>query len=171
MSIVACRVEKSTIQIAADSIVVLGTTKQQLSKLEKFSNGLVIGGTGTAEETALMFLFAETHAVPSEGTRGILEFINEFAGWKQAKIGDWSIGNSYIFVYKGTAYLISNFFVTEIKEYNAVGAGMDFALAALLLGKDAKEAVEVACKLSCYCNLPVEHYEIPRDFTIQSSYI
>ncbi len=58
---------------------------------------------------------------------------------------------------------IESFFVQEITDFAAIGAGRDFALAALHLGHDARKAVEVACKLSVYCEVPVKAYEVSKE--------
>lgn len=50
-------------------------------------------------------------------------------------------------------------FVCQIKDYVAIGAGDDFATAALYLGHTPREAVEVACNLSCYVAGPIVEYE------------
>lgn len=47
----------------------------------------------------------------------------------------------------------------ECKSY-AMGHGRDFALAAMHLGKSAKEAVEVACALDVYCGNGVDALDI-----------
>lgn len=44
--------------------------------------------------------------------------------------------------------------VTE--GYFAMGAGRDYALAALHLGYDARRAVEVACALDIYCGMGID---------------
>ena len=45
--------------------------------------------------------------------------------------------------------------VEEIDDFAAIGAGRDYAYAALYLGATPKEAVEVACELSCYVSEPI----------------
>lgn len=48
---------------------------------------------------------------------------------------------------------------TPIKIENpshAIGSGRDFAVAAMYLGKDAREAVEIACELCGSCGLGVD---------------
>jgi len=64
--------------------------------------------------------------------------------------------NDFIVVWQGRAFEIDGTLtVHEITDFAAIGAGSDFALAALHLGKTATEACEVACKLSVMCELPV----------------
>ena len=45
--------------------------------------------------------------------------------------------------------------IEEINDYAAIGAGRDYAYAALYLGHEPKEAVKVACDLSCYVSEPI----------------
>jgi len=52
--------------------------------------------------------------------------------------------------------------VQRVEKFEAIGAGSDFALAALFLGKDSREAVEVACQLSIYCEEPIISFEMRR---------
>lgn len=51
--------------------------------------------------------------------------------------------------------MIANMFVREIKDYYAIGAGEDFATAALYLGHTPKEAVKTACDISCFVAEPI----------------
>lgn len=48
--------------------------------------------------------------------------------------------------------------VDEILKYHAIGAGMDYALAALYLGATAVQSIETACELSIYCEYPIKSY-------------
>ena len=43
----------------------------------------------------------------------------------------------------------------------AWGSGRDYAMAALLLGKSAKEAVDLACQLNAFCGGGVDVLELP----------
>lgn len=68
--------------------------------------------------------------------------------------------NDFIVLWKRKAFWLSGTFVKEIKKYQAIGAGMDFALAALHLGHSAKEACEIACELSVFCEKPVKSFVV-----------
>lgn len=60
-----------------------------------------------------------------------------------------------ILKYERTAYPI------EIEEKtHAMGSGRDYALAALYLGKTAREAVEVACALDINCGKGIDTLEL-----------
>lgn len=45
-------------------------------------------------------------------------------------------------------------------RYNATGSGRDYALAAMYLGKTAREAVEVACALDVNCGKGIDTLEL-----------
>ena len=65
-------------------------------------------------------------------------------------------------VFEGKVFLIEGFYVKEIEEYMAIGAGMDFALAALYLGSTVQEAIKTACHLSILCEEPINIVEIKK---------
>lgn len=156
MSVVAIRIEKDKIVIGADSILVHGYTqeKDKYAKLEEV-NGMVIGSVGTAREGALFRLFARTRKPRESTDDGILEFLSDFQDWMNKKTGETRINNSYILVYDGNAFMIDGFYIKQVNSYTAIGAGEDFALAALYLGSSVKESIQAACHLSTMCEEPV----------------
>ena len=160
MSVVACLVTENGYEIASDSITTRGYTQsrgQNVKHSKLFEvNDMKIGGVGLAEETSLLYLFATTHRPSSATQKGILEFLSEFSDWKNKKVSKSSIDNSYVIGYEGKAFATNDWFVSEIVTYHAVGAGMNFALAALHLGHSAEKAVETAIELSIYCEGPVQ---------------
>lgn len=155
MSVVCVKVSKGYIHFAADSIVVRGYTKQKdFTKLEKI-NGMIIGGVGYAEETNLLFMFARTHKPIEPTEKGLSDFIFEFYKWKNDLQKNFDSNNNYLIGVGGHCFYIENMFVKEVLTYQAIGAGMDYSLAALYLGKTAKDAVKVACELCCYVAEPI----------------
>lgn len=159
MSIVACRVYEDGYEISSDSIVVTGYTQTKGDEFKRSKlfevNGIVIGGVGYAEGNSLMQLFLETHGIAREDERAVLEFISEFSIWKKEKTDSHEIENAYIIGMKKKAFYVNKWMVSEVNCYTAIGAGMDYALAALYLGKSSAEAVGVATELSIYCEKPV----------------
>ena len=166
MSVVACRVSEDKITVASDSITVRGYTQSRsinsFSKLS-FTNGMIIGTVGSAEEGSLFMLFCTNHKPERSDESAILAFMTEFAAWKKAKADSNVINNDYILVLENKAFSIHRFFVEEILHYTAIGAGDDYALAALYLGHDVQKAVEVACELSILCERPIVYYEMVRN--------
>lgn len=158
MSVVCAKVYKDEIVLAADSILVRGwsskTTEHTFSKLNKV-NGIIIGSCGFAQEHSLMTHYMETHKPKNATTKAILDFMVEFTKWKKDYETSAEIKNCYIIAFDGKCFEVSCLFVTEIETYSAIGAGEDFAMAALYLGHSPKEAVKVACDLSCFVAEPI----------------
>ena len=159
MSVVACKVTKDGFEIASDSITMRGYTQSRgqnvkHSKLFELNN-MMIGGVGLAEETSLLYLFAATRHPGSATQQGILEFMSDFSDWKNKKINKSSLDNRYLIGFDGSVFLCDGWFVSEVVTYHAIGAGSDFALAALHLGHSAEKAVETAIELSIACEGPV----------------
>lgn len=163
MSVVAAKVYDNNIEISADSIAVRGYLKctTNINKIAPI-NGMIIGGVGTAEEISLMFRYASTHKPEQATESGVLAFITEFSKWK-GDYGDHCVNNHYLLVYGCKLFYIESMLVTEINDYWAIGAGEDFATAALYLGHSAKEAVKVSCELCCYVAEPIKTFEMDRD--------
>jgi ATP-dependent protease HslVU (ClpYQ) peptidase subunit len=164
MSVIAGKVYNDKIVIAADSIVVKGWSKRtgNFAKLLEINN-MIIGGTGSAEELSLFFRFAQTHKPESATEKDILVFATEFANWKQTNYNNNSfLKNTYLIAYDGHLFEIANMFINEIKDFAAIGAGEDFANAALYLGHSPEEAVKVACELCCFVSEPIIKYKMKR---------
>lgn len=162
MSVVAAKVyADGTIRIAADSIIVSGWSKRtnNFGKLEQI-NGMIVGSVGTAYETSLMWQYMRTHKPDGSEEKDVLSFIVEFIRWKRDLTGDATIQNNYLLAYKRKLFEISGLFVHEIRDYVAIGAGCDFATAALFLGHSTEESVEAACALSCVVAEPIVQCEM-----------
>lgn len=164
MSVVAAKVYEKEIIMAADSIIVKGWSKRN-SNFAKIAeiNDMILGGCGSAQEISLMWHYMQTHKPASATDKDVLTFIIEFAQWKN-NMGDGSrIENEYLFAYQGHLFEIQNMLVHEVFDYVAVGAGEDFANAALYLGHTPQEAVKVACDLSCYVCEPIVEYKMAKE--------
>jgi hypothetical protein len=125
-------------------------------------NGLLVGGVGKAEETSLFQIYASTHRIAAATESAVLEFLSEFSAWKKKKIDKADLENSYLLGVENVVFYIHGWYVTRISTFEAIGAGMDFALAALHLGHTPKEAVQVATELSVFCEGPIQ--ELSRQF-------
>lgn len=156
MSVVAAKVYEDKITVAADSILTNGWLKRNknFSKIANI-NGMIVGSTGTAQEGSLMWHYMETHRPASATEKDVLKFIVEFSNWKNGMGAGSCVENTYIMEFNGHLFEIEQMFVHEIFDYIAVGAGQDFATAALYLGRSPKEAVKVACDLSCFVCEPI----------------
>lgn len=164
MSVVAAKVYKKEIIVAADSIIVKGWSKRN-SNFAKIAeiNDMILGGCGSAQEISLMWHYMQTHKPASPSDKDILTFIVEFSQWKNNMGAGSIIENEYLFVYQGHLFEIENMFVHEVCDYIAIGAGEDFANAALYLGHSPLEAVKVACDLSCYVCEPIVEYKMVKE--------
>jgi len=161
MSVVAVKVEKNKITIGADSILVTGHTqeKDKLAKLFQNEWG-VVGDVGEAQEGALFQIFSKTRKPRESSVEAVTEFLFDFFSWKKDKTESTELVNSYIIVFGGKAFLVEGFYVKEVTDYTAIGAGMDFALASLYLGSSVKDAIKTSCHLSIYCEEPINIIEV-----------
>jgi ATP-dependent protease HslVU (ClpYQ) peptidase subunit len=147
MSVVAVRVEKNRIIIGADSILVSGSTQEKDKLAKLFQNEfMVVGDVGEAQEES--------------SVEAITEYLFDFFSWKKEKTESTELVNSYIIIFENKAFLVEGFYVKEVKDYTAIGAGMDFALASLYLGSTVEEAIRTACHLSIYCEEPINIIEV-----------
>lgn len=166
MSVVAAKVLEDKVVMAADSILVKGCSKRN-SNFAKIAgiNGMIVGGVGYAQEISLMWHYMQTHKPASPTEKDVLSFIVEFSQWKQGAVGNSQVENSYLLIYQGHLFEIEYMFVHEISDYIAIGAGEQFANAALYLGHTPREAVKVACDLSCYVSEPIIEYSMRKEMS------
>ena len=163
MSVVADRIEKNKIIIGSDSILVNGYTQEKDKLAKLFQNDfMVVGDVGQAQEGALFQIYTKTRKPREASLEGITEFLFEFYQWKKEKTESTELTNDYIIVFGGKAFLVEGFYVKEITDYMAIGAGMDFALAALYLGSSVQDAIKTACHLSILCEEPVNIITVPK---------
>jgi ATP-dependent protease HslVU (ClpYQ) peptidase subunit len=163
MSVVAVRVTNKKITIGADSILVSGWTqeKDKLAKLNEV-NGMVIGDCGDAQEGGLFLIYSKTRKPREASVEGMVEFMSEFQDWYRNKTEETKLTNQYVIVFEKKAFVMEGFWCKEVTDYTAIGAGMDFALAALYLGNSVKEAIKASCHLSVYCEEPINIIEIEK---------
>jgi len=163
MSVVAVKVTKNKITIGADSILVSGWTqeKDKLAKLNEV-NGMIIGDVGDAQEGALFLIFCKTHQPREASVDALVDFMSEFQDWMNKKIEVTNLDNQYIIVLDKKVFMMEGFFIKEVTDYTAIGAGMDYALSALYLGNSVKDSIKAACHLSIYCEEPINIMEVEK---------
>jgi len=163
MSVVAVKVTKEKIVIGADSILVSGWTqeKDKLAKLNEV-NGMVVGDVGDAQEGALFLMYCKTRKPREASVEALVEFMSEFQDWMTKKVEVNKLENQYVIILGGKAFMMEGFFIKEVTDYTAIGAGMDYSLAALYLGNSVKESIKAACHLSIYCEEPINIMEIKK---------
>ena len=155
MSVIAVKVEKDKITVAADSIIIKDDLKRtNFRKVYKFDD-IIVAGAGSAQELALFFEYAKTNKPSGANVSAIQNYMAGFLSMRETCLDEHKIDNDYIIVYKGHAYEVEGFLVQEITEYTAIGEGEAYALSALYLGHTAIEAVEAACHFSCFVSEPI----------------
>ncbi len=160
MTVIAARKYADRIEFAADSIITRGSTQisdRTLDAPKLFQhNGLTIGLTGALAEGSLMQIFTRNHKPASASLEGLIDFLFEFEGWVRHRDTGFTIANAYLIGFEGKLFrTYARFDVFEISEFEAIGAGQDFAITAMHLEKSPTEAVSIACTLSVWCSLPV----------------
>ena len=160
MSVVAVKVDPHKIRIAADSILIKEDLKKtNFKKLCKFKD-IIVAGCGSAEELSLFFKFAEEFTPASCDINGIRHYMKSFSDVLEDCYNDRKINNDYIIIYRGHVYEVEGMFVQEITDYTAIGEGEPYALAELYLGHDVVDAVQAACKFSCFVSEPIVSFEV-----------
>lgn len=164
MGVVAAKVYKDKIVMAADSIVVRGRSKRIDNGIVKINkiNDMIVGSTGYAQELSLMWQYMTTHKPATATEKDVLDFVIEFSRWKRELIGSYSVDNTYLMAYDGHLFQIENMLVCEVSEWIAIGTGEEFANAALYLGNNPRDAVKVACELSCFVAEPIIEYTMQK---------
>ncbi len=164
MSVVAVKVYEDKIVIGADSqSTSYFHNKDSTNKIYKISDDFVIGGVGWTSHNQMMYLFCETNKPAGGRKRDILEFFVQFNEWMKKKADDFRPNNSFLVAFSGKAYWVtSDLMIQEIKDYCAIGSGMEYAKAGLYLGKSVKESIKIACELTIYCGEPIEIYEVKK---------
>lgn len=158
MSVVAVRVYKDKIIIGADSFVGFSRDTQLKDKDVKLfkQNGMIIGGVGYARDVSLLKLFSRDRKPARSDEDSIIDFITEFIEWAKKRIKDYELETEFTIIYNNKAWFLSpGLYLKRIKDYRAMGAGQDIAQAILFLGKGVKDAIDIACELSIYCEKPI----------------
>lgn len=162
MTVIAARKYSDRIEFSADASTTSGSTKItdrtiQSSKLFH-QNDLTIGLTGNVAEGSLLYIFSRNHKPSSSSLIGIIDFLFEFEGWVRSRDSNFNICNHYLIAFEEKLFRsYSRFDVFEVSEFDAIGAGEDFAMTAMHLEKSPSEAVEIACNLSVWCSKPIKN--------------
>lgn len=162
MSVVALKVYEDKIVMGADSqSTSYWHNKDSTNKIYRVTPEFVIGGVGYTSHNQMMSLFCETNKPASSRKRDILEFFVNFNDWMKKRTDDFRPYNSFLIIFQDKAFWVtSDLLVQEIKDYCAIGSGMEYAKAGLYLGKTVKQSIKIACDLTIYCGEPIEIYEV-----------
>lgn len=160
MSVVAGKVYKDRIVVAADTQVTeYWHNKNECHKVWQVGD-LIIGAVGLAAEAQLMRLFLDSHKPKSVTEHDLIEFFVEFFDYCIKRNKDFKPGNNYLVAYQGKLVNVYSDLSIFYREQDAIGSGMEYAKAALHLGKDPSAAVAVACDMTIYCSEPIDTYEV-----------
>lgn len=165
MTVVACKVTETNIQIASDSQTTWGDNKMPThypdqrnikteGKLFTINTDTVIGCAGRCSHITLLQMYCRGH-LPVEMTNDrIFDWFADFKKWAnveaQVKYEDLSI-HGIIVKDKKAFTFYDDLEVREITDFSAVGSGMFLAIGVLDLGADVEAAVNVAIKYDLYC--------------------
>jgi len=169
VSVVSCRVYDDRVEVASDSGLWRGWSQRKgdhhdFVKLTKVGD-VVIGSVGSAELIGLLQMFAETHVIAAADKSGVLNWLGEFQDWIYKKTGSWDKNAcDFIIVVGGRAFMAAHTWsIHEITGYVAIGAGADYAEAAMYMGASPERAVECAAELCAYVELPVIKYTVKKN--------
>lgn len=160
MSVVACKVTKDKIVIGSDSIIMTGVTQEKIRNEKLIEvNNMIVGFAGDGAEGKMFHLYCSQHKPKKATELSVVDFMSSFQKWYCKKTDKSKTKNSYIIVFEDKAFMFEGFYIREIKDYGAVGAGMDYTLSALSLGHSVKKAIQVACDLSTQVEGPITIYK------------
>ena len=165
MSVVAIRkIGKGKFEIASDSIRIAGWFSQEKDKNGKLwkIGHMIMGTAGSCSIGSLLREYLENHQPKTNTEHGWVALMADFTKHVSGLDSGLDSGlkaseNEFLVIWRGRAFFIHNFYVLEIKDFYAIGAGRDFAFATLYLNNDVKKAVEVACELSTFCEKPIKY--------------
>lgn len=132
--------------LAADKRASGGATHTTVTKVRRIF-GMLVGGSGTGSEVRRVIAWIEAGAEPAKWPNPINDASEVVCVWRAA-------GRPVLGVYFNSAYPM----ICEDKFY-ALGTGSGVALAAMHLGRTAKEAVELACVLCSDCGNGIDTLE------------
>lgn len=118
---------------------------------------LLIGATGSCEQAGLMNLFIRGNFIEDfNNEKEVINWLEKFYIFIREKDNRLnSLDNQWLLAKGDKCYFCHNYYVAEVKEFEAMGCGRDYALGALEMGADIEKAVEVACKYSPFCSEPI----------------
>lgn len=175
MTVVACKITQSSIEIAADSQTTWGDQKMPNyhksqpnvnvnGKLFQI-NDTVVGCAGQSAHIGMLQMYVRKQ-LPIEMIKDrVFDWLVEFKQWcnkeAQVKYEDLSIGG--IIVKDKKVFWFTDYLeVNEVTDHFAYGSGMFLALGAMELGATPERAVEVAIKYDLYCGGKVTKITIPK---------
>lgn len=126
--------------LAGDTLSVTYNLRRAACKVWRLADGRLYGGSGEYQGILAVKQWLED---------------GEPRGEKEPKLDDFS---AMVIDQEGQCFRLESqlIYMPVSEPYHAVGTGRDFALTAMLLGKNAREAVEIAALFDVYTGEKVE---------------
>ena len=133
--------------LAADKRAIYGGTITTLTKIRRIGD-LMVGGSGESSFIGAMVEWVKNGRVPADFPKS------------QADKDDWQ--PVLVIEADGTPSLYerTQYPIRHEQRCIAIGSGREYAMAAMHLGKTAREAVEVAIELDCGCGNGIDTLEL-----------
>ncbi|CAL2056024.1 hypothetical protein [Tenacibaculum sp. 190524A05c] len=166
MTVIAFRRKKNNFEIASDSQISFGQRKMPMynnttndSSLECYGkmfqvNGTTIGCAGILSQITLLQVFCKEQLPESNEAHSIILWLVDFMKY----LSDKTLFKSENMNFKGLMikedrcfFFSNNLDVAEVKEFDAIGSGKDYAIGAMQMGADVEKAVEVANIHDIHC--------------------
>lgn len=164
MTVIAVDVRGEDIVIGADSQITYGYHMRvdNPPKLIRSKTGVILAGTGAAEGNALMRLYLENNRPREASEYAVTEFITDFRKWAHDRAKDPNLATQFLLAVDGVAYEIHDYYIALVTTFKAMGAGLEYAEAAMYLGQTVEQAIRAACHLSTACNEPIRVERMPK---------
>jgi len=161
MSVCAVKKYENKIVLCADSIMVSGLNKDVTTKIFKINDSFGFAMSGLGRDAQLFYSFTKTNMIATKNDiDDIYDYLIKYSDYVKEKTGVWTCESSFLIVNNGKVFSsLKNVEVFEIDDFYAIGAGQDFALAAMKLGHTVEVSINVACDLSHYCSVPIITFE------------
>lgn len=182
MSLIAAKIDRENkkLEMSSDTILMMGNRKYTTDKIEVITKNFVIGMTG---EYRLMKTLSDeirkTYDIskdksPYDETDYLFYLFNN-AYKKVAKENDIEHEEfAFLVFFRGELYKVYNYkpenknendiqlleMIPVNRDFDAEGFGEDYAVCAMYLGKNTKEAIEIAYEFSTNINNKVKTIEV-----------
>jgi len=172
MTAIAVKITDDGIHLVTDSYGETSNYKWNNQKKIYQTGNIVFAGAGFTSENKLFEEFCIHNKVSGISCVNILEYMSKFADFREKIMRLKNVKeaesphtfNEYIFVVDNKVFFIhyGEREIRQVKNYFAIGAGGQIATAILADGGTAKHAVEIACKISKGCELPIQEIFIKK---------
>lgn len=133
--------------LAADKQATCAGLRFKTTKIRRLSTGEVLAWTGGIEYGAMIAQWYELGADPEKWPK----FQADKENWSRLIVATAS--GVRVYEQQPIAFVVED-------EFQAWGAGRDFALGAMWMGASARQAVEITCRFSTDCGCGVDVVEL-----------